>query len=1852
MDKLYSAVSYSDIYANTDLRYDLQSNQLKESVIIKQAKDTLAGYKYTLSAPGMVLELQEDNTIFAYAADAEEGDEPIFYMPAPFLVDDNRAYNDNITISLQQNGDTYTLTYSLPRTWLLEEERAYPVVLDPVVQPKSGIYTISDQTVFSNKSMSYTWACLGVGHSTTYKSIARALLKFDNLPVLTSADVIVDSQIYVQKCNSSSSAPMEVHAIKIPWESSTVKWTDMSARNKNGNWDTTVEDYQLVSSSGTYAWDVTNIAQQWYASGVNTGMLFCLPEDLENSSSNTFREFYSSDWGGSRVPQLTITYLNNCGLEDYWDYTSQSAGRAGTGYVSNFTGNLVWIHNGLSFSGNRMPVSISHVYNANDKSNNDYGLGYGWRTNYNQRVYSWTSPGNNPTTYYVWEDQDGTRKYFKYSSSGKYENEIDNTLVLTTTGSGNEKYCITDKNGNKSYFDAAGRLKKICNNQQTVSSIAIDYSGSTDFITSVTDGVGRVYKFNYNLEDLLGSIEFMGTESDPITTLTYTYDSSSNLIGITYPDNQSVAYGYTTNHLLTSVTDVGGYKVTYDYNVTSTKEPNRVVEIKELDGTTEGGHLEIEYAHNQTTFKDHNGNKEIVQFNKFGSTVSIQDGLGRAQFAQYASNTEINEASQLTLSSKLQSTVVNLLQNTEDDWVDGEDCNNSPCNITFNEWDPYFAGPTIGFHARALDYYGLELDSSARPDILPGRTYTFSCYMSADSDSGFVYWRIGNNSIAIPLTQTPVSNSNWVKISATYTHPQDSAPTTANIFLGQDGSGITVFSDLQLVESTSLERYNLVSNSDFRNGTDEWVKNSSCTSADTVYVPTEDAAPEDIIASAAPQLDTSYYQIIGSATAAKTVSQTITLSGSEDDVFTLAGWGKGDSVPLSGDRKFGIAVTFIDSDGTAGEEHLLSFNPDSDSENNWQYAATRVIADKAYSSVRVDLLYCNNQNTAYFDGIQLYKEEFGQSYVYDEETGMIESVIDLQQQRTEYKYSGTNLTEMLLPNGAHLNYSYDQYNNVTGVSTAEGLTYELWYDTYGNNTYVTVGDSGDRLSATATYTSDGNLLATVTDQMGETTVYGYNTQTGVLEWVQLPGENQNTRTEYTYDSLYRTTKVDQADASVSYTYTTDLLDTITSASGTVYDFTYGAFDLVQSVKAGSHTLISHEYNASPNFYLTKSTYGNGDNISYTYDDYGRTTSKTYEDGDKVSYTYDNNGNLGLVTDSATGRTTKYLYDFQDRLARYEETGTNYSNSVEWEYDVDNNLSAQTQIINGTTYTSTYSYDDDNRLTENTQGDSAFYYDYGDLTGVLTGIDVTYFSSPVMSYVPEYTVPSVDLSSSQVSAWNYLDGNGSVFMRDEYLYDQKGNITGITTTDGENNALSALSYSYDSHGQLIRVNDSRTGKTWVYAYDNGGNITSRSEYDYVDPSDEPTSDKWRGTVSYEYDDTDGWADLLTEYNEVELDYDEIGNLTGDDTWTYTWEHGRQLAQMTRKDQTGSISYTYNADGMRISKNVNGTVYSYHYLGDQLVEMTWGSNKMSFIYNILGPAAVIYNDTPYYYLVNAQGDVVAITNDSGGVVVEYAYDAWGALVSVTGDMATTLGEINPLRYRGYVYDTETSLYYLQSRYYNPEWGRFISADEYVSTGQGLLGNNMFAYCNNNPVIFADEDGEWGVALALGASAAICSIGGDILSAHLSGEPINWLGTLGKAALTGIYTGLSTYAVAYDATLKLLFKIIDAGYAFFGSWISSGDIFAAMTSLGCWFASDLLGSWCNVDDSALEQLFEGFVTDAFGVAAEVPQAYIEEAVEKKDATCVKIYTGVSHSDPEYSDPNWVPGVIPTYKPRRMVM
>ena len=292
--------------------------------------------------------------------------------------------------------------------------------------------------------------------------------------------------------------------------------------------------------------------------------------------------------------------------------------------------------------------------------------------------------------------------------------------------------------------------------------------------------------------------------------------------------------------------------------------------------------------------------------------------------------------------------------------------------------------------------------------------------------------------------------------------------------------------------------------------------------------------------------------------------------------------------------------------------------------------------------------------------------------------------------------------------------------------------------------------------------------------------------------------------------------------------------------------------------------------------------------------------------------------------------------------------------------------------------------------------------------------------------------------------------------------------------------------YDSANQLIRENNQKLGKTWTWTYDNAGNILSKSEYAYTTGELGTPID----TVTYTYGDAD-WGDLLTGYDGRTVTSDEIGNMLSDGIHNYTWEHGRQLAAMD------SWFFEYDADGLRTERydTQTGMVYEYFYSNGLLRKMDISSPEIygsftfrydntgkpiSFYYNLTDEENAVIYSGEVFYVVNVQGDVIGLISDEMDSIGSYTYDAWGVVRSVEANNSNgyeqLIMNLNPLRYRGYVYDHETGLYYLQSRYYNPEMGRFINADAFVATGQGFIGNNMFAYCLNNPVNMSDISGEF--------------------------------------------------------------------------------------------------------------------------------------------------------------------------------
>ena len=737
---------------------------------------------------------------------------------------------------------------------------------------------------------------------------------------------------------------------------------------------------------------------------------------------------------------------------------------------------------------------------------------------------------------------------------------------------------------------------------------------------------------------------------------------------------------------------------------------------------------------------------------------------------------------------------------------------------------------------------------------------------------------------------------------------------------------------------------------------------------------------------------------------------------------------------------------------------------------------------KTPTTITIYLSYQNQENYAYFDNICLVKDN-AMSYTYDKD-GKVISVVDNSKKQSTMEYKNSDLTKNIDAKGYAYEYTYDDNHNVTKIESQTHMNYNYTYSTKGLATSLEVKcdpkvtDVGI-LKSEVTYDSNG-LLSSATDQDGNKVEYKYDGNKGTLTQTTDKLDSKNpVVTDYTYDSNTNQIKsVKQSDSngyeySIAYSYSSKskLLEKI-SRDGTDYSIQYDEFGNKIDSKVGSQSLASYSY-GSNNGPILSSTYGTGQNVSYAYDEFGNVETRKYNGKTAFNWYSDRGGNIIRENDYLNKRLTDFTYDTTGRLVRQTVGDTSVTGSsnkllfgFEYSYDLNNNI---TQVVTKTTdktVKNKFTFVEDNLLkTFALSTGKKVDYTYDGLnrltkTSLTTSADkpidttYTYFASKRGS---GYT--TTKLKSETINGEKY-----------EYKYDAHSNITDVTK-DG----VLQYHYGYDMMNQLVSVDDKLSGKVYNYTYDAGGNLISET----VTDSNGTTSN------AYEYNNSN-WGDVLTSYNGQNITYDEIGNpLTYRDGMSMTWKNGRQLATLTNGDT--SISYGYDSGSVRTTKTVNGVKYTYAYLNGQLMYETRGDAKFYYSYDANG---ILYNvrytltdggtEYSYYYTHNSRGDIVGIYNGAGELKAHYEYDAWGNVISITdnnGNAITNpnhIGNLNPFRYRGYYQDTETGLYYLMSRYYDPITHRFINADGYFQSGGSILDANTFAYCGNNPVLNVDPLG----------------------------------------------------------------------------------------------------------------------------------------------------------------------------------
>ncbi len=832
------------------------------------------------------------------------------------------------------------------------------------------------------------------------------------------------------------------------------------------------------------------------------------------------------------------------------------------------------------------------------------------------------------------------------------------------------------------------------------------------------------------------------------------------------------------------------------------------------------------------------------------------------------------------------------------------------------------------------------------------------------------------------------------------------------------------------------------------------------------------------------------YVINGSPGKTKYIQQTI----DEEDVnvpygnsMIFSAWAKATSA-LTGTFRIKAEVWYTNNSHTESE---ASFDR---SYTDWQYVATPIKIDRDLSIDHIDVFleYSNNSGTCHFDNARLvcapaaeseYEQDlyqyitiFGTSRIVEERVtatdGIYTTVIEkdgngdvLRQTVTDldgndfvsiFEYdSHRRLVKTQNYRKIITEYTYNSVGMVTETKTYYCYTFNPSYDPEPEEYFISrteydqsgefavgVGDSrSDSIETINTFNTTKGLLTCTTSPNGQDTSYSYDSDNDLLTSVTATMGNDVFSVLYGYDSARRP---------ISVTH-----------NGFVYGFTYDTSGREESFSIAGTTFYENSYELTENTIVT-TEFASGESLTLEADRNSLPVKSTYTDSDDEDTVlsegeYDDLGNPVSVIDYLTDIEYTYKYDTYGNVIREKRNNTTYKYS---------------------------NYDSHCRLVSTSRGNETFVPVYETRSGgviypdgSITGMTLTgkYTEKNTADHYGRVVSDDLTLASCQTplirNEISYLsvedEGdtrltnfpksfrtlvNGSETDSWTYTYDNNGNITSIQSSGN-----TIVRYVYDGMDRLIREDNSLLNATYTFSYDTAGNILEKKRYAFsLATLGTPVE-----TKAYTYAAT-GWKDRLISFSGSSISYDVLGNPTSYRGHSLSWGMVRQLKSY---DQN---TFEYNASGIRVRKN--GT--SYELDGETIVRESRTGTVIDYRYGVSGLVGFTLNGTDYYYTKDLFGDIVGIYGADGTKYAAYVYDAWGNH-TITLD-TNGIGTINPFRYRGYYFDTETGLYYLQTRYYDPLTGRFLNADSRFDSDTKMTKYNLYSFCLDNPVANNDRNG----------------------------------------------------------------------------------------------------------------------------------------------------------------------------------
>lgn len=779
--KLSSGIIYEALQPDVDVIYDLRSRALKESLVLNRLPEQ-TGFSFQIDSGTLTARLQEDGSVQFL-----DGETPVYHIAIPYMWDAAGAFTEDIAVELEETEDGYLYTITPSREWLEDEERVYPVTVDPTIKAECNWNTIKDTTAvyadsvpagFSQKKYSYVGKKQGIE--------AVALLYIALPEEIKDTSRLVDARMtvqYRQEHHNPNSVDLQINAYQIldDWNTSDIPENHIITKKRMPDYNSVALDYVISHDRENfwygssvelqpYTFNITKAVQSWMNGEPNFGIML---KGVDIPANNRWAQLINSDFRDETDltnieyqtnPTFVYTFRDTKGMEDYWSRHDQSVGIAGAGAVNDFSGRLVFTHQDAATAGGFMPASVSHVYNALQAGRNYWSenqgvggyprTGLGWKLNIQQSLLAISSSGSMKKFYdmgyrYIYTDADGTEHYFYEKDGGLVDEDGLNMTIREGMGYGGGPR-IELQDDSYMNFSTEGVLVEVFN----PSGDYVKYwHGVTDsgrwYVGSIEDGAGKGIWLTIDGGGYLTKI----TDSAGRET-TYTYTSVSNgrlLTAIHYPDGSSSSYTYDGSNRLTAAYSTDGHRVEYSYD-----SRGRVTSITEYGQSAQGQKMGISYPdYNTTVFRtsgedDVYGNGDDLEttyiFNHFGQTVSTTTGtadgsrnFGGSRYAYTAGSDK--EASDIPNRLKeevtAKKTVVNLIKN--------------PGAERDGAWDGYSWGPEGSFtHTRrgsggyespgCLEISKTRADGEAtayyRQDINamePGKTYTLSAYVKTEN---------------------------------------------------------------------------------------------------------------------------------------------------------------------------------------------------------------------------------------------------------------------------------------------------------------------------------------------------------------------------------------------------------------------------------------------------------------------------------------------------------------------------------------------------------------------------------------------------------------------------------------------------------------------------------------------------------------------------------------------------------------------------------------------------------------------------------------------------------------------------------------------------------------------------------------------------------------------------------------------------------------------------------------------------------------------------------------------------------------------------------------------------------------